>query len=218
MLTKSIFLATTLALAIHGADKQPPAGQAANDSAVIAAKLYNGKDAVRDVLGSDLGGYIVVVEATVTPMSKEPLSIHPDDFLLRSDKDGQRSRPFAPSQIAGRGALVISDGGGGRAVMADNNGPIWGGYPTGRPGRLGGDGAVMGNTSSTVSEGMIHDGSKDKEDPLMGTLKARALPETKADKQVSGLLYFLMEGKHKDKQLELLYTGPAGRLSVRFKN
>ncbi|MEN6533450.1 MAG: hypothetical protein ABFD89_07295, partial [Bryobacteraceae bacterium] len=56
----------------------------------------------------------------------------------------------------------------------------------------------------------------DKEDPLLATLKARVLKLKETKEPVSGLLYFLMEGKHKTKQLELLYKGPAGKLSVRF--
>ena len=102
--------------------------------------------------------------------------------------------------------------------MGDNRGPVWGGYPGGRPGRLGGDGGAIGNTANTTAQSSAHSGSKDAEDPLLATLKAKVLPETSASKPVSGLLYFLMEGKHKTKQLEVIYKGPAGRLSLRFKD
>ncbi len=218
MLAKLIAPAVVFGVLLAGAEKGPPENRASNNAVEIAAKLYNGRDAVRQAVGSDLDGVIVVVEVSIAPKTAEPLAVRLDDFLLRSDKDGQRSAPFTPSQIAGKGTLMITEGGGGRAVMGDNRGPVWGGYPGSRPGRLGGDGGAIGNTANTTAQSSAHSGSKDAEDPLLATLKAKVLPETSASKPVSGLLYFLMEGKHKTKQLEVLYRGPAGRLSLRFKD
>lgn len=217
MLPRIAGLMIASVLLSSGADKKPPEGKASNEAVEITTRLYNGKDAVRRVLGSDLDGYIVVVDVSVTPKQEKLLAISLDDFMLRSDKDGQRSRPFAPSQIAGRGALVVSSGGRGGSVMADSGGPVWGGYP-GPPRRMGGEGGAIGNTSEASTEAAVHSGAKDKENPLLSTLKEKCLPETKTDKPVSGLLYFLMEGKHKTKQLELYYQGPAGKLSTRFRN
>jgi hypothetical protein len=217
MLSKLATLLTLSVAVLIAADKTPT-GSASNKAVEISATLYNGKDAVRQVLGSDLDGYIVVVDVQVTPKTEKPLAIHRDDFLLRSDKDGQRSKPFAPSQIAGSGALVISERGGGSAVMADNPGPVWGGYPgTGQPRRLGGDSGMIGNTAETAAEAKMHSGSKDKEDPLLSKLEEKVLPEIETSKPTSGLLYFLMDGKHKDKQLEMYYETPAGKLSLRFR-
>lgn len=199
------------------ADKQPPSGKASNRAVEITAKLYNGEDAVRRLIGSDLDGYIVVVQVSVVPRTGKPLAVHLDDFILRSDKDGQRSRPFTPSQIAGSGALVISYGGRGGAVMSEDQGPVWGGSPgTGRPRRLGGDGSAVGNTAGETTTASVESGKADRENPLLATLKDKVLPEAETAAPVSGLLYFLMEGKHKNKQLELYYQGPAGKLSMRF--
>lgn len=198
-----------------GADKKPPEGRAANEAVEIIAKAYCGKDAVRQVIGSDLGGYIVVVDVQLTPKSDKPLAVSLDNFTLRSDKDGQRSQPFAPSQIAGRGALVLSSSGRGSGMMVEESGPVWGGT-MGRPRRLGGDGVGLG-TSATSTQATIHSGTKEKEDPLLATLKEKVLPQEETSEPVSGLLYFLMEGKHKPKQLELYYKGPAGNLSLRFR-
>jgi len=200
------------------ADKQPPSGKASNQAVEITAELFNGKDEVRGLLGSDLDGYIVVVEVSIVPKTGTPLAVHLDDFILRSDKDGQRSRPFAPSQIAGRGALVISYGGRGGGVMSEDRGPVWGGSPgTGRPRRLGGDGGAIGNMAGESTASTIESSKAEHEDPLLGTLKDKVLPETETTSPLSGLLYFLMEGKHKNKQLELYYQGPAGKLSMRFR-
>jgi hypothetical protein len=187
----------------------------------ITATAFADKESVKQVLGSDLGGFIVVVEVRVAPKAGKSLNLVRDDFLLRSDKDGQKSQPFAPSQIAGSGALVVWDAGGGAGggIMGDNNGPIWGGgpVPMGRPRRMGGDGGSMGNTSETSTQSAVKDGKNSKPDPLLDTLKQKVLPEKETAEPVSGLLYFPLEGKHKLKDLELLYRGSAGKLSIRFR-
>jgi hypothetical protein len=59
---------------------------------------------------------------------------------------------------------------------------------------------------------------KTKENPLLAVLQEKVLAEKEITEPLSGLLYFLLEGKHKSKDLELLYKGPAGRLPLRFKN
>ena len=43
------------------------------------------------------------------------------------------------------------------------------------------------------------------------------LPDKETKEPVEGLLYFLLEGKNKAKDLGLLYKGPAGRLAMDFK-
>jgi len=55
-------LALSLPLMAAAADKGPPTAQAGNDTVTISATLYQGKDAVRGLLGSDLGGYFIVVK------------------------------------------------------------------------------------------------------------------------------------------------------------
>ncbi len=100
--------------------------------------------------------------------------------------------------------------------MMDESGPVWGGT-MGRPRRLGGEGGAMGNTS-VETETSVHTTDKEKDDPVLATLKAKVLPMKETAEPVSGLLYFLMEGKHKTKQLEMYYKGPAGNLSLRFRD
>ncbi|MGB9605717.1 MAG: hypothetical protein ACPL88_07560, partial [Bryobacteraceae bacterium] len=123
-----ILLALIACGGLCAAEKALPAGEAANEKVRIRAWLYGDADAVRRDLGSDLGGYYTVVRVEVAPAASETLVLHPDDFLLRSNKDGQRCGPLAPSQIAGRGALVVSTKSGG-GMMAENPGPVWGGWP-----------------------------------------------------------------------------------------
>ena len=59
--------------------------------------------------------------------------------------------------------------------------------------------------------------TKAKEDnPLLEVLKAKILPEKKTQETVKGQLYFLLDGKHKLKDLELMYKNTGGRLILDF--
>jgi len=200
-----------------GAEKKPPAAQAENERVALTATLYTGKEAVRQELGSDLPGDFIVVGIRVAPKAGHTLEVHRDDFLLRSDKDGQKCQPFAPTQIAGPAALVISQGGGRGGVMSEDRGPVWGGIGGGRPRRLGGEGAAVGNVDAGSAQAGFSSDPKRQENPLLAALRQKALPEQSTSEPLSGLLYFLLEGKHKPKDLELRYEGPGGKLSLRFR-
>jgi hypothetical protein len=215
-----------LAVAVLGffllADVKTPTGRAENASVLVDASVYADKASIQRLLGSDLDGFYVVVEVKLTPRGPEPFPIQRDDFLLRTDKNGERSTPFVPSQIAGRGALVVSQTGGGGGIMQEDAGPIWGGAPgTGsRPRRLGGDGGGAfgnGGGGGGESRATTMSGSKEKENPLKAVLEEKMLPEKKTAEPVTGLLYFPIEAKQKIKDLELIYTTPKGKLSVRFR-
>jgi hypothetical protein len=206
------------------ADKKLPLEQNSNEIVEISATLLD-KDEVVKELGSDFGGSVIVMRVGVRPLTEKPLRIDLDDFFLLSTKDGQRCAPFAPSQIAGAGALIVSPQGvRGGGMMGQPAGPVWGGYPgsSGQPSRLPGNGGAMGNTpTETANEVSVKPedktDSKPKENPLLKTLKAKVLPEKETTENVSGLLYFEIEGKVKPKDLELHYKTPAGRLAMRFK-
>ena len=215
--------AIALALVCAGAARnhestKPAEARGENESVVITATVYAKPDAVKQVLGSDLGGHFIVVSVEVKPRFGREVAINRDDFVLKTDKDGERSGPFAPSQIAGRGAMVIRQtGGAGATGMHDNDGPIWGGAPgtLGQPRRIGGDG-VGSAGAPEGAEAKTRTGSHEKEDPMLGVLKQKELPETKTDKPVSGLLYFPME-KQKVKDLELRYAATDDKITMRFK-
>ena len=219
MKTRALLAFLSLVAGAAGADKAPPSGKASGERIEIEAVVYADKAAVRELIGAELDG-IAVVQLRVVPRGEEALAVGPDDFLLRSDRDGQRSQPFAPSQIAGNAALVVATGSSGRGgYMGQENGPIWGGAPGtgGRPRRMGGDGASAGNVSDEKVQSSINSGDKEKENPLLAKLKQKMLPAKQGTEPISGLLYFSLEGKHKPKDLELVYRGPAGKLSIRFK-
>jgi hypothetical protein len=197
---------------------KPPEARGENESVVITATAYTKPEAVKELLGSDLGGHYIVVAVEVAPRFGKEVAINRDDFVLKTDKNGERSGPFAPSQIAGRGAMVIRQtGGAGGTGMHDNDGPIWGGYPgsPGPPRRVGGDG--VGSAGAPAgAEAKTRTGSHEKEDPMLGVLKQKELPETKTGKPVSGLLYFPME-KQKVKDLELRYAVSDDKITMRFR-
>jgi hypothetical protein len=199
-----------------GADKKlVPEGTASNSALEISAKLYTDKDDIKKILGSDLDGYFTLVDVRLAPKAGSKLVVTRDDFVLRSDKDGQRASPFHPSQIAGSGVLVVRSSGSG-STSAEHGGPVWGPPLGGAPKRIGTGSPTIGNSPG----GTQASGSSEntREDPLLTVLKEKVLAERETTEPLSGLLYFLLEGKHKPKDLELMYKGPAGRLSLRFKN
>ena len=212
----------TLAMAagLHAGKKDIDAGHASNALVDIQATAILDRQAIKGQIGSDFDGQFTLVQLTVTPKGGHPLAVHLDDFLLRSEKDGARSTPFAPSQIAGQGALVlhavqISRSG----PLGDSGGPVWGGMPgTGtRPQQLPMGGGAAGNgAGGSSAEAKMNDGGKEPVNPLLATLKAKVLPEKETSQPVSGLLYFPLE-KQKLKDLELDYSGPAGPLKIRFR-
>ncbi len=219
MLVRTFTLALMFALLSTAAVKKAKSlpGKSADESAEVTASVILDRESIKEALGSDLNGNFVVVDVRVTPKNGK-LDIRRDDFLLRTDRDGERAHPFSPSQIAGRGALVVSQTGGRGGIMGDSAGPVWGGYPGGgRPQRMGGDGGGIGNTSEVSNEARVTSGAKDKESPLMKSLSEKVLPEKQTEEPVSGLLYFPMEPKQKLKDLELIYTTPSGKLNVRFR-
>jgi hypothetical protein len=215
---RSILIFLLSAAFACAAEKGPSVAQASNDGVALTATVFTARDEVREQLGSDLDGYFIVVKVVLSPKDGKPLAISLDDFLLRSYKDGQKSQPFAPTQIAGRGSLVVSSTGGG-GMGADQGGPVWGGPGMGGPQRLPGQNGGFGSTTSDTSsaKATVSDGGKQKEDPILAVLKEKILTEKKTTEPVSGLLYFSLEGKHKPKDLVLQYNNPSGKLTLTFK-
>ena len=193
---------------LGAAEKKLPIEQTSNELIDILANALLERDQIRQELGSDLGADIVVVRVTVRPVSDKPIRLSLDDFLLVSSKDGQRSEPYAPSQIAGNAALVVTPGGSKGTEV--RRGPSWGGI-------VGIAGGGVGNSGGSPNgESKVESTSSDKTNPLLAVLNDKVLPEKEIKDSVSGFLYFQMVGKIKPKDLELHYKGPAGRLALRF--
>ena len=79
-----------------------------NQSVEISATLILDREQIKEMIGSDLDGHYILVNVTVTPKFGSQIDVHRDDFMLKTDKDGERTAPFVASQIAGKGALVVT--------------------------------------------------------------------------------------------------------------
>lgn len=193
-----------------------------NDVVDITAEAFTDQQEVIKLLGADPGFPLILVQVKFAPKGDNKLQVWHDDFTLVSGRDGQRSQPLEPGQLAGKGSISVSQqrralGG----TMGNPNGPIWGGTPGtgGSPQRLPGQGGGMGNaTSSTVeASAKVNNESGEKDNPMLQIFKAKILPEKETNDAVSGLLYFLLDGKPpKVKDLTLIYKSSAGRVLVEF--
>jgi len=203
MRAQTVFVGLLAAALLSGGEKKKsPQRSTENDLVEITATLLIYPEEVQDALGSDLGGHYILADVRLVPKDGKKVTISLDDFTLRTAKDGEHTTPFAPTQIAGRGALVVNTTEGtSRGGLMIGLGGIGGG----------GGGAGMSETHTTMKSG-----AKDKPDPILEVLKQKILPEKETEAPVSGFLYFPME-KQKLKDLELIYKTPEGKLSLRFK-
>src|ERR1041385_6240465 len=112
---------------LAGGKKGPATSRGESESVEVTATAYTDRESVKQLIGSDLGGDYVVLNVKVASRFGREIEIHRDDFMLRTDKDGQKSQPFEPSQIAGRGALVVTESGVRNGASVENPGPVWGG-------------------------------------------------------------------------------------------
>ena len=206
----AIFLGS--ALLVSGAAKKTTAtARGENDDVILNVTIYIDSAAVKEALGDDLGGHYIVAQVKVEPKYTKEITIDRDDFILRTDKDGDRTKPMAPSQIAGRGSLVLTgtQGPGGQGAERSR------GWSLGGPIGMGGGGIGAGGGADTSGVKATMENS-DKENPLKKLLDAKVLPEKKIEEPVTGFLFFPMENQ-KMKDLEMLYGGKENRVRMRFK-
>jgi hypothetical protein len=192
-----------------------------NEALEVTATAHIGRQAATAILGVDPGVDIVAIEVKVSPRGESTLLFNREDFTVISRKDGQKTQAMHPSQIAGPSALVVASSapGMGGGAIGGQRGPIWGGIPGtgGRPRRVGGEddaitgGAVAGETRASIED------KRGGDNPVMAALRKKELPLTRTADPASGLLYFILEGKHKLKDLELIYKGPGGTLILDFQ-
>src|ERR1043166_1603596 len=81
--------------------------KAENEDVMLTVTLHIDPADIKELIGSDLGGHYMVAEVNVEPKFDKDILIDRDDFELKTDKDGEKARPYAGSQIAGAGALII---------------------------------------------------------------------------------------------------------------
>lgn len=192
-------------LCVAGERKQLP-GQAGNDDVDLEGSVILTHDEVTEAIGADIGEGYVVVRMKVIPKGATPLRVGPDDFTIISRKDGQRSQALAPSEIAGKGAMVVKHG------TADGKKSSWG---------VGGMGGGLGSSPGTVQRDVIKGTQIDdnaKESPALGVLTEKVLPDKETKTPIEGLLYFsISTTKLKPKDVGLVYNGAAGKLIMEFQ-
>lgn len=210
------------AVSLPAEDKKFLPGQASNDDIELHGTVLLSPEAIHQAVGAELPEGYIVVRMEATPKIAKPIRISPDDFTLISRKDGDRSSALSPSQIAGRGALVVhpakSQPGGLGTVT---NGPVWGGVGGTQPQKFPGQSNGIGNGGSVengTAEAHIDTEKGETENPLLAVLKSKAFPDKATQEPLEGLLYFVLETKKlKPKDLGMIYKGAAGRLVIDFQ-
>ena len=163
--------------------------QAGNGNVDLAGTAILDAKEIEQVLGAPMDPGYVVVRIKVTPRTLGPLRIGADDFTLVSRKDGERSDALLPGQIGGQANLILKS-----KTTASS----------------------AGVSETTVNVTPV-EAKAAPANPLQRILEAKMLPDKETKEPVEGLLYFLLEGKNKVKDLGLIYKGPAGRLAMDFK-
>lgn len=184
-----------------------PETSASNDQVDIVATISLAEEEVAQKIGADPGKGIVLLEVRVIPKTDKPVQVSPDDFILLAHDDGERSKPFEPAEIAGGGGLVVTNKS--DAAKQKKTG-ITAGF-----GGIGGGNASPGNPRPTTISTKI-DTRSEGDEKLLEALKAKQFPEKESIEPVEGYLYFPLDGKHKLKNLVVLYRGPAGKLNLEF--
>lgn len=183
--------------------------EVSGDTVSLSGKLYATPDAVKSLLGTDLGGHYMVLQITVTPKGEKPLNVQDTDFQIFCEGDGDRSQPQSAAEIAAADSMVLKRGEAGIGSLGEAPGTKWSGVGFGGgTSRKKKDGDDSG-PSTTMKKGTGNA-------PLKSLLSEKALPEKETTQPVSGLLYFPLE-KKKIKDLVLFYNTPNGKLRMYFK-
>jgi hypothetical protein len=200
---RSVAFALLPALLLSAPAKQTVgSSRGENEDMILSATLYTTPADVKELLGDDLGGHYIVADVKIEPKYGKTLNIDRDDFVLHTDDNGDKVKPFAPSQIAGREALIVTQNG-----KESKGGLMIGGM---------GGGMGGGGSNPVSNQTKVQNPATQKENPLEKTLEEKILVEQKTAKPVGGLLYFPME-KQKLKNLEIRYGDKENRITLRFK-
>jgi hypothetical protein len=186
-----------------------PSTSAGNEQVDIVATISLTEEEVVQKLGADPGKGIVLLQVRVIPKTDQPVQMSPDDFILLAHDDGERSKPFDAAEIAGQGALVVTNTNGAKAQKT--------GTSFGLGGMMGGAGGSPGNSKVVTLSSKMDEKQKGNK-TLLEVLKAKQFPDKESTDPVEGFLYFPLDGKHKLKNLAVLYRGPAGKLDLEFEH
>ncbi len=188
-----IFIGFVFFAAAFAGEKKPPQGHGENDAVAVSATFIT-TDQVKEEFGSTFNGNFTVVEVRLVPKGGKPMDVRLDDFILRSQSDGDHSGPLLAAQIVDGAALVV------RQTYARGT------NPESAP-MIAGTKVEMKNDLSKGTSGTPE---------VLAALKKRILEEKTTSEPESGLLFFPMEHE-KPKSLVLSYTSPGGRMRIEFK-
>ena len=205
---------------LWGADAPPGPVTAKTGDVEIVARLITEKDAQVQVVGADLQREYVIVDLTITPRGRYPVTLSRDDFLLRSERDNERATADSPDRIAGSAVLVLGAEASRRPVYSESGDPVYiGGLPGtggGLPRRVGADSPSVGSGSANSGPSKVT-ASSAKASPLLEALRAKELPLGETRQKVTGYLYFPVDPKQKHKNFHLHYKGPNEAADLRFR-
>lgn len=205
-------------LSLCAADKKLEPARAADDQIDLRGTIITNREAIKEALGIDPGTDLILIDIEVRPKTDSGVRISRDDFVLLARNDGQRSPALHPSQIAGSGALMVqSQSQGASGGMLGRPRPVWGGIPgtSGRPGRTGTNDDVSSVTNAEARSTVTEENPEDT--PLMTALRNKELPVGEIKQPVHGFLYYVLEGKHKIKDLDLMFKAHNGQLVLDFQ-
>ena len=184
------FLLSCVAIAglAGAAEKHAPMGHVEDDNVGIDATVLTA-DEVKAAVESDFGGIYTVLEVKVSPKGSKPYDVRLDEFILRSESNGDHSGPMLAGQVAGTGALVVD------RKMAPRSSP------------------EMPQMPESMKVEMKQDDGKGGNLELV---KKKMLAEEAITAPETGLLFFPLE-KQKPKNLVLSCATPSGKLRLQFK-
>jgi hypothetical protein len=185
-----------------------PTTSAGNDQIDVVATISLSEEEIAQKIGANPGKGVALLDVRVTPKTDTPVQLGPEDFILLAYDDGERSKPFEPAELAGQGALVVKTSPNGKVSRTSGFGGLG---PIGM-----GSGPSTAKKSDTLNSKM--DTTNEGSNKLLEQLKAKQFPRKETADPIEGYLYFPLDGKHKLKNLAVLYRGQAGKLRLVFQH
>jgi hypothetical protein len=188
-----LLLSVTAFISVGSAEKKRPQGEGENETVAIYASVVAPEELDQE-FHTTFHNSFTVLEVRVKPKGDKPVEVSLDDFILRSESDGDHSGALAAAQVVDGGALVI------RQTFSD---------------RTNAQSAPMIAGTKVEMKDDLNKGVTGTPEFLAG-LKKRILGEGSITEQETGLLFFPLE-KKKARSLVLSYAAPGGKLRIQFK-
>ena len=196
-----------------------PTSSSANDNVEITATITLSEPEIAQKLGADPGKGIALVEVRVSPKADQSsalvLTISSFSATTTGRDRNRSSLANWPEEVLSWLVRVRAEDG---SLTSQRYGIPIGTGPTGQVQRMPGNSVGIG---SSGGPGTLSTKANDKEagnQALLSALKAKQLPDKVSKDEISGYLCFPLDGKHKLKNLAVLYRGPGGHLDLEFEH